>query len=241
MPLLPPGMPAPPSFRKFNPADQPIYVFALTSNTVPMSTLDDYAENARSRRASRWSAASSQVQVQGAQKYAVRVQVDPDKLQAQQIGLNEVDQRAPELERQPADRAAVRPDVDLQHQGERPADERGRLPADRRRVPPRRAGPPAQVANVIDSVEDNHERVVVLRSATGGRARRSRCGQRQPGSNTHRGHRRDPRAAAGVPGAAAAVGASDDPRHGSRRSTIRAAFNDIQMDDAADAGAGRRA
>src|SRR3954463_9296638 len=45
MPLLPPGMPSAPSFRKFTPADSPIMYFALTSKTVPMSTLDDYAEN----------------------------------------------------------------------------------------------------------------------------------------------------------------------------------------------------
>src|SRR6476469_9663874 len=44
MPLLPAGMPATPSFRKFNPADQPIMYLGLTSNTLPMSQLDDYAE-----------------------------------------------------------------------------------------------------------------------------------------------------------------------------------------------------
>src|SRR6476469_2457392 len=44
MPLLPAGLPAPPSFRKFNPADQPIIFLALTSDTVPMYALDDYAE-----------------------------------------------------------------------------------------------------------------------------------------------------------------------------------------------------
>ena len=62
----------------------------------------------------------SQVQVQGAAKYAVRVQLDPDKLHAQNIGLNEIDHGAAELERQPADRPAVRPELDLQHQA-RPA------------------------------------------------------------------------------------------------------------------------
>src|SRR5689334_5715171 len=44
MPLLPAGLPAPPSFRKFNPADSPILFLALTSKTVPMYVLDDYAE-----------------------------------------------------------------------------------------------------------------------------------------------------------------------------------------------------
>src|SRR5581483_1788676 len=82
---------APPSFRKFNPADFPIMYFGLTSKTVPMSTLDDYAENVIAPRISMVDGVS-QVQVQGAQKYAVRVQVDPNRLHAQGIGLNEINQ-----------------------------------------------------------------------------------------------------------------------------------------------------
>src|SRR5437762_5081863 len=90
MPLLPAGMPAPPSFRKFNPADQPIMYLGLTSNTLPMSQLDDYAETLIAPRISMVNGVS-QVQVQGAQKYAVRVQLDPEKLHAERIGINEVD------------------------------------------------------------------------------------------------------------------------------------------------------
>src|SRR3954451_12987303 len=91
MPLLPSGMPSPPSFRKNNPNDQPILMLNLTSNTLPLSALDDYAETMIAPRISMVSGVS-QVQVQGASKYAVRVQLDPDKLHAQKIGLNEVDQ-----------------------------------------------------------------------------------------------------------------------------------------------------
>src|SRR5436190_23071353 len=91
MPLLPSTMTSPPSFRKANPADDPIVFLALTSRTVPMSVLDDYAENAIAPRISMVTGVS-QVDVMGAQKYAVRVQVEPDKLRANQIGLNEVDQ-----------------------------------------------------------------------------------------------------------------------------------------------------
>ncbi len=91
MPLLPAGMPSPPSFRKNNPNDQPIITLNLTSSTLPMSLLDDYAENMIAPRISMVSGVS-QVQVQGAQKYAVRVQLDPDKLHSQKIGINEVDQ-----------------------------------------------------------------------------------------------------------------------------------------------------
>src|SRR5689334_7272782 len=91
MPLLPSGMPSPPSFRKNNPNDQPIMMLNLTSNTLPLSALDDYAETMIAPRISMVSGVS-QVQVQGASKYAVRVQLDPDKLHAQKIGLNEIDQ-----------------------------------------------------------------------------------------------------------------------------------------------------
>src|SRR3954451_19117627 len=44
LPLLPPGMPAPPPFRKVNPADQAIFVIALSSDTRPLSEVDGYAE-----------------------------------------------------------------------------------------------------------------------------------------------------------------------------------------------------
>src|SRR5260221_4123671 len=91
MPLLPAGMPAAPSFRKFNPADQPIMFLGLTSDVVPMYVLDDYAETVIAPRISMVSGVS-QVQGQGAQQYAVRVQVDPDKLHAEGVGLNEVNQ-----------------------------------------------------------------------------------------------------------------------------------------------------
>jgi len=91
MPLLPAGMPSAPSFRKNNPNDQPILSLNLTSNTVPLWVLDDYAEAMIAPRISMVNGVS-QVQVQGAAKYAVRVQLDPEKLHAQRIGLNEVDQ-----------------------------------------------------------------------------------------------------------------------------------------------------
>jgi HAE1 family hydrophobic/amphiphilic exporter-1 len=90
MPLLPSTLTAPPSFRKQNPADQPILMLNLTSNTMEMSAVDDYAENILAPRISMVDGVS-QVTVQGAQKYAVRVQIDPNKLKAQGIGLNEVD------------------------------------------------------------------------------------------------------------------------------------------------------
>src|SRR4051812_23579587 len=94
MPLLPAGMPSAPSFRKNNPNDQPILMLNLTSNTLPLPVLDDYAETMIAPRISMVPGVS-QVQVQGSAKYAVRVQLDPDKLHAQRIGLNEVDAALP--------------------------------------------------------------------------------------------------------------------------------------------------
>jgi HAE1 family hydrophobic/amphiphilic exporter-1 len=91
MPLLPSTLTAPPSFRKQNPADQPILQLNLTSETLAMSAVDEFAENILAPRISQVEGVS-QVQVQGAQKYAVRVQLDPNKLQAQKVGINEVDQ-----------------------------------------------------------------------------------------------------------------------------------------------------
>src|SRR5215472_13836684 len=88
-PLLPQGMPAPPSFKKNNPNDQPILQLMLTSDVIPMSQLDDFAETMMAQRIS-MTPGVAQVNVQGSQKFAVRVQLDPDKLVGKKIGLNEV-------------------------------------------------------------------------------------------------------------------------------------------------------
>jgi HAE1 family hydrophobic/amphiphilic exporter-1 len=90
LPLLPPGLPAPPSFHKFNPADAPIMFLGITSKTLPLWVLDDYAETTIAQRISMVSGVA-QVMVFGAQKYAVHIQVDPNKLAAKNIGINEVD------------------------------------------------------------------------------------------------------------------------------------------------------
>jgi len=91
MPLLPSTLTSPPSFRKQNPADQPILMLNLTSSTLSMAAVDEFAENVLAPRISTVEGVS-QVQVQGAQKYAVRVQLDPDRMRSQKVGMNEVDQ-----------------------------------------------------------------------------------------------------------------------------------------------------
>src|SRR6516225_8550613 len=88
--LLPQGMPTPPTFTKVNPADQPVIYLALTSKMVPLYTLDEYAETRIAQRISTVSGVA-QVQVLGAQKYAVHVQMDPHALASHQIGINEVE------------------------------------------------------------------------------------------------------------------------------------------------------
>ncbi|HSB36943.1 MAG TPA: efflux RND transporter permease subunit, partial [Thermoanaerobaculia bacterium] len=85
---LPPGMPSPPTYQKVNPADQPVLYIALTSPTLPLSTTDEYAETMISQRISTVSGVA-QVQVFGAQKYAVRVQLDPRALASRGIGIDE--------------------------------------------------------------------------------------------------------------------------------------------------------
>ena len=88
--LLPPNMPTPPTFTKVNPADQPILYLALTSDALPLYSLDEYAETRIAQRISTITGVA-QVQVLGAQKYAVHVQADPHALAAHQIGLNEIE------------------------------------------------------------------------------------------------------------------------------------------------------
>jgi HAE1 family hydrophobic/amphiphilic exporter-1 len=88
---LPPTMSTPPYFRKVNPAEISIFLLALTSDTLPIATVDEYAETYLAQRISTVSGVA-QVQVFGQNKYAVRVQVDPNALAARGVGINEVQQ-----------------------------------------------------------------------------------------------------------------------------------------------------
>jgi len=90
-PLLPPGMPTPPFYQKVNPADQPVLYMALGSSTLPLYTVDEYAQTFLAQRISTISGVA-QVFIFGSQKYAVRVQVDPRALAARGIGIDEVEQ-----------------------------------------------------------------------------------------------------------------------------------------------------
>src|SRR2546426_4666780 len=82
-------MPSPPSIRKVNPAEQPVLQLALSSATLPLSTVDEYAQTLIAQSVSTVRGVA-QVQVWGTAKYAVHVQLDPHELATRQIGIDEV-------------------------------------------------------------------------------------------------------------------------------------------------------
>ncbi|QPB18915.1 efflux RND transporter permease subunit [Rhizobium sp. 007] len=86
---LPTDLPAPPTYRKVNPADSPILTLAMTSDTLPLTKVDDYAENVLAQRISEVSGVA-QVSIFGQQKPAVRIQVDPNKIAALGLSLEDI-------------------------------------------------------------------------------------------------------------------------------------------------------
>ncbi len=86
---LPPDLPNPPSFRKVNPADQPVLFIALTSDTMQLSQVNDYAEQILQQQISQIEGVA-QVQVYGSQKYAVRVTADPEAVSARGLSFADI-------------------------------------------------------------------------------------------------------------------------------------------------------
>ncbi|UQA57227.1 efflux RND transporter permease subunit [Polyangium aurulentum] len=175
---LPPDMPSPPSFQKVNPAEQPILYLALRSPTLPLNEVHEYAETTIAQRVSMVRGVA-QVSVYGAQKYAVRIQLDPQQLAARGLGIDEVagavareNVNLPTGVLQGSDRAYV-----VQASGQLM-----RAPAFRPLVVAYREGAPVrldELGKVLDSVENirtasyyNGERAIVLAI------------QKQPGANT---------------------------------------------------------
>jgi len=87
---LPQNLPSPPSYQKVNPADQPILYLSLSSPTMRLSDVDEYAETLIAQRISMVSGVA-QVSVYGAQKYAVHLKLNPMALAARQVGIDEVE------------------------------------------------------------------------------------------------------------------------------------------------------
>ena len=181
-PLLPAGMPSPPNFRKVNPADQPFLFLSLMSSTVPPWTLDEYAETTLAQRISTVPGVA-QVQVNGQQKYAVRVHLDPTKLAAKQIGMNEVEAALRNWNVNIPTGTMYGPERTLTLRAD------GQLTsaaAFRKMVIVERNGSPVhleELGNVIDSVEDD-KNASWQNDANGVQRSIILAIQRQPGSNT---------------------------------------------------------
>lgn len=86
---LPVDMPAPPSYRKVNPADTPIMHLTLSSKTMPLYRVNEFADTWLAPRISMLNGVA-QVRIYGAQKYAVRIRVDPNALAGRGIGIDQV-------------------------------------------------------------------------------------------------------------------------------------------------------
>jgi|APCry1669192522_1035417.scaffolds.fasta_scaffold00195_4 HAE1 family hydrophobic/amphiphilic exporter-1 len=86
---LPKNLPSPPTYRKVNPADSPILLLSVTSDTVPLTEVDDYADTQMAQQISQISGVA-QVTIGGQQKPAVRIQIDPAKLVAKGLSLEDV-------------------------------------------------------------------------------------------------------------------------------------------------------
>lgn len=86
---IPKDLPNPPTYSKVNPADQPILYLYIDSPTLPLSKVNDYAETYIAEKLSTISGVA-QVEVYGSQKYAVRVQLDPQALATYQVGLDQI-------------------------------------------------------------------------------------------------------------------------------------------------------
>jgi HAE1 family hydrophobic/amphiphilic exporter-1 len=225
MPLLPPGMPNPPSFRKSNPGDFPILMLALSSPTLPLTTLDEYAETTIAQRISQVPGVA-QVHAWGAAKFAVRVQVDPEKLASAQVGLNEVDQALQAWNVNVPTGTLHGPHYafPIQATGQLFNAEgfRGITVAWRNGRPLRLD----QVANVIDSVEDDKNASMYYDKA-GERAAINLMVMKQPGANTIETNDAIKRL---LPSLQAQVPPSVQLRiRSDRAKTIREAFRDIKI------------
>ncbi|HEU5081242.1 MAG TPA: efflux RND transporter permease subunit [Opitutaceae bacterium] len=179
---LPQEMPAPPSFRKTNPADQPILYLSLSSPSLPLSQVDEYAETMLSQRISTIEGVS-QVLVYGAQKYAVRVRLDPRLLAARGITLDEVQTALAahnvNLPTGQLDGPHQALTVVATGQLDQAKDFRNIIVAYRNGAPVRLS----ELAEVIDSVQDNRVASWYYLNGKGNRAIVLAV-QRQPGENT---------------------------------------------------------
>jgi HAE1 family hydrophobic/amphiphilic exporter-1 len=175
---LPPGMPSPPTLKKVNPADQPIIYLRVSSPTLPLSQVNEFADTAIAQRLSTISGVA-QVLVTGEQKYAVRAQLDPAALASRGIGIDDV---ATALQRGNTNLPVgtlygLHQNLTVQANGQLTNAE-----AYRQLIIAYRNGAPVQLkdlGDVVDSVENNR-----LATRYNGQQVVTLTIQRQPGTNT---------------------------------------------------------
>jgi HAE1 family hydrophobic/amphiphilic exporter-1 len=175
---LPIEMTTPPSFQKVNPADQPVMFLTLASGTLPLSVVDEYAEVMIAQRISTLPGVA-QVQVYGAQKFAVRVQANPEALAAMGIGIDDLRSAvaAANSNTPVGNLDGPSQNVTLQASGSLPTAEQYRpIIVAYRNGAPIRLG---QVATVIDSVQNDK-----VASWYNGKRNVMLAVQRQPDANT---------------------------------------------------------
>jgi len=175
---LPTGMPNQPTLKKVNPADQPIVYLMVSSPTLPLSKVNEYADTTLAQRLSTISGVA-QVLVTGEQKYAVRVQVDPSALASRGIGIDDV---ATALQRGNTNMPVgtlygIHQNLTVQANGQLTNAEEYRQLI----VAYRNGAPVAlrDLGDVVDSVENNR-----LASRYNGQQVVTLTIQRQPGTNT---------------------------------------------------------
>ena len=175
---LPQDMPTPPTYRKVNPADAPILFLTMQSSTLPLSTVDDYAETELAQRLSMVDGVA-QVNVYGSQKYAVRIAVDPDRLAATGIGVDQMREAiaAANVNKATGSLNGKRQLLSIRSDGQlmRAADYRQVVVAYRNGAPVRLA----DIAVPRDSVQDDQKA-----SWFNGNRSITLAIQRQPGANT---------------------------------------------------------
>ncbi len=184
---LPQEMPAPPSYRKTNPADQPILFIGLSSPTLPLAVVNEYADTMMGQRISTVDGVS-QVQIFGAQKYALRVRLDPRLLASRGITLDEVSNALDSHNvNQPTGLLdGVRQSMQIQASGQLAnVAEFSKVVVAYRNGAPVRLG---ELAEVIDSVQDNRNANWYGERDADGKLEPARAimlaVQKQPGVNT---------------------------------------------------------
>ena len=175
---LPQEMTTPPSFRKVNPADQPVLFLAVSSDTLPLSKVNEYADTILAQRISMVPGVAQAV-IYGEKKYAIRIQADPEKFAAQGLGYNQVEQALSAAASNAPLGSIYGPqqlfNIDMQGQP-KDADGFRELIAMWKNGVPIRMG---DIANVIDSVEDTHQAAFL-----NGKPAIIVAVQRQPDANT---------------------------------------------------------